>query len=215
MTTNIYIGKRLSFSFQLCTVRYHGPVEGTSGPWLGVEWDDPTRGKHSGEHLGKRYFTPLHPSPTSSSFIRPARRPDTPHTFVSALKSKYAPEEPVHSRFKEDPDVDIVFNQQPPARSKVIKFSGKPAEEIGFDKIRAQLAQLEELRIIILDGLCMWRPDARGKGRLEDHGGEKNDVKEACPKATDLDLSRNLFEEWREVVEICGQLGELRSLRVE
>jgi len=28
-----------------------------SGVWLGVEWDDPSRGKHSGDHDGVHYFT--------------------------------------------------------------------------------------------------------------------------------------------------------------
>lgn len=54
--TDMYAGKRLSFDGQLCTVRYHGEVKGTKGEWLGVEWDDPTRGKHSGENGGIRYF---------------------------------------------------------------------------------------------------------------------------------------------------------------
>jgi hypothetical protein len=94
-----------------------------------------------------------------------------------------------------------------------VHFNGKPAEEIGFDKIRRQLAQLSELKIIILDGLCMHRPEARQEEWLR--GGEKKDVKEACPKAIELDLSRNLFEEWREVAAICEQLPGLRSLRVE
>ncbi len=56
MDTPFYPGRRLSFEGNLCTVRYIGPVAGTKGQWLGVEWDDPTRGKHSGEHDGKRYF---------------------------------------------------------------------------------------------------------------------------------------------------------------
>lgn len=51
-----HINQRLSFAAILCTVRYIGPVEGTSGEWLGVEWDEPTKGKHSGEHGGKKYF---------------------------------------------------------------------------------------------------------------------------------------------------------------
>jgi dynactin complex subunit len=55
--TPFYVGKRLSFDGQLCTVRYHGEVKGTKGQWLGIEWDDPTRGKHSGEHQDVRYFT--------------------------------------------------------------------------------------------------------------------------------------------------------------
>ena len=50
------VGARLSFSSSLCTIRYIGPVHGTQGTWLGVEWDDPARGKHSGTHSGKEYF---------------------------------------------------------------------------------------------------------------------------------------------------------------
>lgn len=51
-----YIGRRLSFEGQLCTVRYVGGVEGTKGQWLGVEWDDDSRGKHSGAYNGIKYF---------------------------------------------------------------------------------------------------------------------------------------------------------------
>jgi dynactin complex subunit len=67
--TPFYIGKRLSFDGQLCTVRYHGEVKGTKGHWLGVEWDDPTRGKHSGEHQDVRYFTCTQPSLHSCNFV--------------------------------------------------------------------------------------------------------------------------------------------------
>jgi tubulin-specific chaperone E len=55
-TSDFYPGKRLSLGERLCTVRYVGEVQGTQGEWLGVEWDDPSRGKHSGEHGGIRYF---------------------------------------------------------------------------------------------------------------------------------------------------------------
>ena len=103
------------------------------------------------------------------------------------------------------------YKQQRPTQP--IKFSGKVAEEVGFDKIRAQLSQLTELKIIILDGLGMWRPEARGA--LWTANELSSDVRGACPKAVELDLSRNLFEEWREVAGICEQLEQLRSLRVE
>lgn len=51
---------------QPCTLRYTGPVATQKASqteaerdriWLGVEWDDPARGKHSGTHLGVKYFT--------------------------------------------------------------------------------------------------------------------------------------------------------------
>lgn len=51
-----YVGKRLSYDGQLCTLRYVGTLQGTKGEWLGVEWDEPERGKHQGEHNGVRYF---------------------------------------------------------------------------------------------------------------------------------------------------------------
>jgi hypothetical protein len=47
------------------TLRYIGPLETSENVqpdaedppiWLGVEWDDPARGKHSGFHLQRSYF---------------------------------------------------------------------------------------------------------------------------------------------------------------
>lgn len=57
METDFAVNQRRSYDGSLCTIRYVGRIEGTSGDWLGVEWDNPTRGKHSGEHNGVRYFT--------------------------------------------------------------------------------------------------------------------------------------------------------------
>lgn len=53
---DFYPGKRLCTKGNLCTVRYVGEVRGKPGRWLGVEWDDATRGKHSGTHEGVKYF---------------------------------------------------------------------------------------------------------------------------------------------------------------
>lgn len=55
----VSLGDRLSYEGALCTVRYIGWVEGTEKglTWFGVEWDDPSRGKHNGSHKGKVYFT--------------------------------------------------------------------------------------------------------------------------------------------------------------
>lgn len=58
MDTNTpYIGQRLSLKNQACTVRYIGTVADKQGTWLGVEWDDPSRGKNNGTHDGTSYFT--------------------------------------------------------------------------------------------------------------------------------------------------------------
>ena len=73
------------------TVRYVGSVVGQDGEWVGVEWDDPTRGKHDGSYGGTRYFecaaTPAD-GVTPASFVRPLKiRPGV--TFAEALRTKY------------------------------------------------------------------------------------------------------------------------------
>lgn len=50
------IGTRISLAGSLGTIKYIGPVSGTKGEWLGVEWDDAARGKHDGVKDGQRYF---------------------------------------------------------------------------------------------------------------------------------------------------------------
>ena len=57
MSTPVSVGDRLSFDGAVCTIRYVGEVAGTFGSWLGVEWDDSSRGKHDGSHKGVRYFS--------------------------------------------------------------------------------------------------------------------------------------------------------------
>jgi tubulin-specific chaperone E len=50
------IGSRLRVQNNSGTVRYLGQVTGAKGAWIGVEWDDPARGKHDGSKDGVRYF---------------------------------------------------------------------------------------------------------------------------------------------------------------
>lgn len=50
------IGARVDCEGYRGTLRYVGPVGDTKGTWLGVDWDDPSRGKHNGTHLGTEYF---------------------------------------------------------------------------------------------------------------------------------------------------------------
>ncbi|XP_072319593.1 tubulin-specific chaperone E [Eucyclogobius newberryi] len=63
------VGRRVSCREERATVRYVGPVPPTKGVWLGVEWDDPERGKHDGVHEGVQYFTCSVPG--AGSFVRP------------------------------------------------------------------------------------------------------------------------------------------------
>jgi hypothetical protein len=85
-----------------------------------------------------------------------------------------------------------------------IEISGKVVEEVGFDKIRQQLAQLHELKIVIVDGLRVAIAENAERG-----------IKETCPKIIELDLSRNLFEDYQEIMKICRGLENLKILRLK
>ncbi|KAI1176658.1 Thioesterase/thiol ester dehydrase-isomerase [Nemania sp. FL0916] len=183
MSRSPQIGDRLSYDGAVCTVRYIGEVAGTSGSWLGVEWDDAARGKHDGSHKGARYFTCRSRSATPASFVRPTRPADVPVSFIAALQDKYAAEL---------------------SETVAISFSGKVAEEVGFEKTRSKQAQLSELRYAVLDGTRIDRVYGYGDKKIED----------TCAKVVELDLSRNLFMSVGPAVDICRELPRLRELRL-
>ncbi|RDW71919.1 hypothetical protein BP5796_07953 [Coleophoma crateriformis] len=193
MANSFHVGQRLSIKHQSCTVRYIGPVQGTkdeSEEYLGLEWDDAARGKHDGSHLNKRYFRCQSTSSTAASLIS-ARKVvlDPRQTFVEAVRHKYA--------------TNLADPLGPGAAEQKIMISiSKVAEEVGFAKINAILAQLNRLRIVIVDGLSIYSAD------------EPGEIKATCPAIVELDMSRNLFEDITPILKICGELEALKILRL-
>jgi len=55
-TCQARIGQRIKCDGEYATVKYIGEVPPSKGLWLGVEWDDPSRGRHNGLHSGIQYF---------------------------------------------------------------------------------------------------------------------------------------------------------------
>lgn len=53
----LQIGSRIQVGNDRATIRFIGTVKNTKGDWLGVEWDDPNRGKHNGTHQDVEYFS--------------------------------------------------------------------------------------------------------------------------------------------------------------
>lgn len=63
------IGQRVIFQDHVGTVRYEGPIvhedRGTD-VWLGVEWDDVSRGRHNGKVFQHVYFQTKNDLPSGS-----------------------------------------------------------------------------------------------------------------------------------------------------
>ena len=120
--------------------------------------------------------------------MRPTRPAEKPQSFVAALVEKYTAEL---------------------SGAKAVQFSGKVAEEVGFEKIRRKQARLSELKFAVLDGARIAFAYSDG----EDGGDER--ISAVCPMIKDLDLSRNLFRRAGTVVAICSELTDLRTLRLK
>ncbi|GAO48995.1 RNI-like protein [Saitoella complicata NRRL Y-17804] len=185
------IGDRLSFNGDLSTVRYVGQVDGTKGEWLGVEWDDPTRGKHGGAHDGRSYFQCIIDG--AGSFIRPNKKADSERTFVDALLERYAP---LNDPSSNDNDVEEI---------RASWISGKPIVTVGFAKMSQRFAQLDKLRVITLT-----HSQISTTGPLER-------LAEVCPggfAVEELDLSWNVLSDLCEVGRICAAFPGLKTLRL-
>ncbi|KAK9471431.1 uncharacterized protein V1510DRAFT_396906 [Dipodascopsis tothii] len=124
--------QRISVGGSLGTVRFVGAVPAWPGVTaVGVEWDDPARGRHSGTLDGVQYFACSVPG--AGSFVK-ATKVDGAVDFATALRAKYTAQA--------DDDDDIAFGS-------------KRAERVGFDKYRARISQLDRLQVAGLDHMCI------------------------------------------------------------
>jgi hypothetical protein len=147
--------------------------------------------------------------------VRPNRPADSPRTFLGALRHKYTSDSgPAVGTHNEASKLAYEISNR-------VKIGGKEVEEVGFDKIKEQLSRLHELRIVLLDDLCLSQPigsetkTAWGIGRELVVSPLAEDILRTCPRISELDLSRNLFEAWTEIAFIIQNLKNLRELRLE
>ncbi|CAG0887984.1 unnamed protein product [Darwinula stevensoni] len=129
--TEVQVGYRVQCADFFGIVKYIGPVEGMHGMWIGVEWDDPSRGKHDGSYCGTRYFKTLHPS--SGSFVR-----------ATKLAKPRSAEEAIHLQYCPDEELKLFTRQE---------FGARFLEFVGMDKVAKKQKNLEQLRIADLSGL--------------------------------------------------------------
>ncbi|XP_072516825.1 tubulin-specific chaperone E isoform X2 [Salminus brasiliensis] len=122
------VGRRVSCDGERGTVRYVGTVPPTTGLWLGVEWDNPERGKHDGSHEGVRYFTCRHP--TGGSFVRP-KKASFGVDLLTAVGLRY----------------EMCLDQ---AIGEEVKISTKTVKMIGFESImeKQRMENLTEIALI-------------------------------------------------------------------
>ena len=186
-------------------VRYVGPVEAQDGIWIGVEWDDPTRGKHDGSHGGKRYFECTASSEdgaTPGSFVRPHKiRPSV--TFREAIATKYLDGKlPVASGATGGDGGDDEENDE-----------GMFVKSSNGQKIEIQLCLKKEDPNAVLGTLDrVYLPDA-----AIHTAGEPGDAASCglpAAKVRILDLAGNLMRDWDAVAAFGPEFPALRVLDI-
>ncbi|KAM9613342.1 tubulin-specific chaperone E isoform 3-T4 [Trichechus inunguis] len=143
LTLDVF-GRRVEVNGEHATVRFSGVVPPTAGLWLGVEWDNPERGKHDGSHEGTVYFKCRHA--TGGSFIRP-NKVNFGVDFLTAVKNRYV--------LEDGPEED---------RKEQIIIGNKLVETVGFDSIIKQQSQLSKLQEVSLRNCAV--NGAGGKGGI-------------------------------------------------
>ncbi|GIY53026.1 tubulin-specific chaperone E [Caerostris extrusa] len=168
--TALEIGSRVHCEGEHGTVLYIGQISGMEGTWLGVEWDNQLRGKHSGSYKGVTYFTTR--IPNAGSFIKISKA-DLGISCPNAIKIKYG---------KSD------HSNKTPNFINLPQNSGteRQIEMVGMEKIMGKQSNFSQLTDVVLSGMLVNGP------------GNEHELKDLAPNIRNLDLSENLLASWED-----------------
>ncbi|KAJ3028299.1 UNVERIFIED_CONTAM: hypothetical protein HDU68_001979 [Siphonaria sp. JEL0065] len=194
------------------TIRYEGEIEGKQ--WFGVEWDDPSRGKHSGQHPKDQSTFLFRVSfPNSASFVRAdSQKVLVARTFLAAVRERYVADNSEELKVHQNSKSSGLRTRAPNEEVEV--------EMVGWEKMRQKLGSLQSIKILGLAGMQIGFVDdaVKARGGTEIEHADVDQASDALfhtfPLVEDLDLSRNLFSLWEDVARITKQLPQLESLRL-
>ncbi|KAM3968531.1 tubulin-binding cofactor E [Aphomia sociella] len=181
----VYIGCRVKCGEEFGTVKFIGEVQGYKGVWYGVEWDDPARGKHDGSVDDIQYFKTSKPG--AGSFIRPNKISPF-KTCAEAIRKYYGDRE----------DETVAAHRRTVINEWKREMGAPFIEMVGFEKIHQKQKFDRLLEVCVHDQSVV----------------KAGDVASLCPNVRSIDVSRNLFSNWREVIQLSAQLPDLQELDV-
>lgn len=119
------VGKRLSVGGKRATVCYVGEIDDQEGQWVGLDWDDRSRGKHDGSYGGRRYFS-CRNGQASASFMRHEKFlacMDPALSIADAIRIRYAGPRETTADQKDDMFVKTSSNRIVPVQLVVLENS--------------------------------------------------------------------------------------------
>lgn len=181
----VHIGSRIKSGEDFGTVKYIGEVNGYKGIWYGVEWDNVARGKHDGTLDGYQYFKTSKQG--AGSFVRPNKVLQF-RSCAEAIRKYYGDRE----------DETVAAHRRTVINEWKREMGAPFIEMVGFEKIHQKQKFDRLLEVCVHD----------------QNINKAGDVASLCPNVRSLDVSSNLFSNWREIIQISAQLPDLSELDV-
>ena len=179
-------GTRICFKDSYGTVRWTGNIRSKEGLWIGIEWDDHEKGKHSGCFEGIQYFQTRFPN--HGSFLKE-------QVFISDQTPGCSIEYAIFHKYADWNELDLSETYVP-----TVKNQKKIIELLGVEKIMKKQEKVENQKEIALQG-CFVISITPGFGRKL----------ETCET---LRLDQNLINSWDQVSEVLEELPQLRTLNL-
>lgn len=175
---------------ELGTVKFVGklPEWGGKVVALGIEWDQPNRGKNNGDLNGVQYFSC--DIDGAGSFIKSTSKKlrEERYDFIQSLVHQYADEE----------NESIL--------DEAIVFGSKVAESYGFHKLNKLQANFNNLKSVSLDKKLIYTSF--------DCNERTSSILSNLKNVEKLDISYNLISDLNHVWEIVDQLPMIKELNL-
>jgi len=187
--STVKVGDRIESDGHYATVRFTGNLQHTGSDilWIGVEWDDPSRGKHDGSFKGVRYFHASHS--TAGSFLR-REKCNTGVAYMEALTSRYG-------SVIGDSMAVLEQNLYVCGRNQQTQITA-----VGLEELTRKQSNFEELRTVSLRGTFVSRV------------GDVDEIRAKSINLRDLDLSLNMLSSWKDVANIAKNMPKLKLLNI-
>lgn len=204
---SVRLGWRVCVSGYRGVVRFVGQLPGRGGfTWIGIDWDDPGRGRHDGTVDGVRYFET--DGPTSGSFVKLSKLGDGGRrSLLQAVARR-------HSNGGEASELSTLsetlpLNTLPPAvPSPLVSLpdtvggSGGRTKFVGVEAAALRQALVQEATALTLCGMGVCEID------------EPDALSAFLANVKHLDLSESLISSVRDIFAVFHGLPSLESLNL-
>lgn len=215
------VGKRVDRGGFRGTIRYYGkllhvPTKGKFNPqdlWVGVEWDEASRGTHSGSVEGVEYFSTFDGAERAT--LTKEKLLDFGVDFVMAWVRRYLTNAEIEELSTDRDQLlqylfELAGHAERAMKDKSIEFDEnalirtskrfKKIEFLGFNRIWNSIKDLKRMSLL----------------SLSDQGisgfGAKGEIRSLFPVLKELSLERNLIGSWNEVFRLSIECPNLEIL---